>query len=65
VNVVEGILDDLKRGRIPNVFREWGWAAERKHNRTSLIRRILVAGLFTFAALAYLRNNGSNAWWKQ
>jgi hypothetical protein len=39
INVVEGVLDDLKRGRIPNVFAEAGGNAEWRHNRTSLVGR--------------------------
>ena len=32
VNVVEGIVDDLKRGHIPNIFAEKGMKAALKHN---------------------------------
>ncbi|MFC5408226.1 hypothetical protein ACFPMF_02820 [Larkinella bovis] len=42
VNVVEGILDDLKRGHIPNIFAEKGWKAEWKHAPKGLSRKILV-----------------------
>src|SRR5215213_1435179 len=42
LSVVEGVLADLERGRVPNVFAEWGWKAEWKHNRTSLLRRVLL-----------------------
>ncbi|CAA9347443.1 MAG: hypothetical protein AVDCRST_MAG93-6960 [uncultured Chloroflexia bacterium] len=52
VSVVEGVLDDLKHGRVPNVFAERGWKAEWKHNRTSLIRRILVRVVLISAAIA-------------
>src|SRR3954469_9566430 len=40
VNVVEGRLDDLKNGVIPNVWVERGWRAEWKHNRAGMIRKI-------------------------
>ncbi len=52
VSVVEGILDDLKHGRVPNVFAERGWKAEWKHNRIGLVRRILVRAILVFAAVA-------------
>src|SRR5919205_3586716 len=42
VNVAEGVLDDLKHGHAPNILAELGWKAEWKHNRRSLVRRILV-----------------------
>jgi hypothetical protein len=54
VSVVEGVLGDLKQGRVPNVLAERGWNAEWKNNRTSLLRRILVRAVLVSAALAYL-----------
>jgi hypothetical protein len=53
VSVVEGVLGDLKDGRVSNVFAELGWKAEWKHNRTSLVRRILVRVVLISAAVAY------------
>jgi hypothetical protein len=54
VSVVEGLVGDLKQGRVPNVLAERGWKAEWKHNRTSLIRRILLRAVLVSAAVAYL-----------
>ncbi len=56
VSVVEGVLGDLKHGRVPNVFAELGWKAEWKHNRTSLVRRILVRVVLITATVAYFRS---------
>jgi hypothetical protein len=53
VSVVEGVLGDLKHGHVPNVFAERGWNAEWKHNRTNLVRRILVRAVLVSAAVAY------------
>ena len=53
VSVVEGVLSDLKRGHVPNVFAERGWKAEWKHNRIGLVRRILVRVALISAAVAY------------
>ena len=53
VGVVEGVLSDLKHGQIPNALAERGWKAEWKHNRTSLVRRMLVRAVLVSAALAY------------
>ena len=52
VGVVEGVLADLERGRVPNVFAERGWKAEWKHNRTSLIGRILLIAILVSAVVA-------------
>jgi hypothetical protein len=53
VSVVEGVLGDLKHCHVPNVFAERGWKAEWKHNRTGLVRRILVRVVLVSAAVAY------------
>lgn len=55
VNVVEGVLDDLRHGHLPNIPGELGWRAEWKHNRKSLVRRVLVGALLPAAATVYLR----------
>jgi hypothetical protein len=60
VSVVEGLLDDLKHDRVPNVFAELGWKAEWKHNRTSLVRRILIRVVLISAAVAYFRSRRAN-----
>ena len=53
VSVVEGVVGDLKQGRVPNVVAERGWKAEWHHNRVSLVRRILVGAALGCAAVAY------------
>ncbi len=57
VNVVEGVLDDLKHGHLPNIPGELGWRAEWKHNRSSLVRRVLVGAVLPTAAIAYVRRS--------
>lgn len=44
VNVVEGIIDDLAHGHVPNVFKEMGGPAEWKYNRQGFIRKAVIAG---------------------
>jgi hypothetical protein len=44
VNVVEGIIEDLAHGHVPNVFREMGGPAEWKYNRDGFIRKAVIAG---------------------
>ena len=61
VSVVEGVLEDLKQGRVPNLFAERGWKAEWEHNRTSLVRRILVRAVLVSAAVAYLRSRTADS----
>ena len=57
VNVVEGVLDDLAHGHVPNLIDELGWKAEWEHNRKSLVTRVAVGALITSVAVAYLTRN--------
>lgn len=49
VNMVEGIVDDLAHGHVPNVLGEMGWRAELKHNPKGAARKaatvVAVAGI--------------------
>ncbi|MFL6708668.1 MAG: hypothetical protein ACJ8HI_10725 [Massilia sp.] len=44
VNVVEGIGQDLARGKVPNVLAEMGIAAEWKYNKAGLARKVAITG---------------------
>jgi hypothetical protein len=54
VNMVEGIIDDLKHGHIPNIIKERGWTAEWKYNRTNLLKKVATGVLLTSAIAAAL-----------
>ena len=56
VSVVEGVVGDLKQGRLPNVLAERGWNAEWEHNRADLVRRVLLRAILVSGAIAYLRS---------
>jgi hypothetical protein len=60
VGVAEGFVEDLKQGRVPNVFAERGWGAEWEHDKTGLLRRVLVRVALISAAVAYLRSRRAN-----
>jgi len=51
VGVIEGIARDLGRGRVPNLFAEYGFGAEMKYNRKNFLTKVAVttvaAGLLT------------------
>lgn len=40
INVVEGLLDDLRQGYVPNIFAEMGWKAKFKHDRASFFKKM-------------------------
>ena len=59
INAIEGIVDDLRRGHIPNIWAERGWNAEWKYNRKGMIQKIAVGAVVVIgiAALLYSRNS--------
>ena len=57
VNVVEGIVADVRRGHVPNFFAERGWAAELKYNRKGLARKLVVGLAVTAVAVLVLSGN--------
>jgi hypothetical protein len=63
VNVIEGIVDDLKRGHIPNIFAERGWQAEFKYNKKGLVRKALV-GLAVATVVLTLLSKKRKEWYR-
>jgi hypothetical protein len=57
VGMVEGVVEDLAKGHIPNIPGELGWKAEWKHNRKSLLTRVLVGAVVTSFVVAYLNRD--------
>ena len=53
VNMIEGVVDDIKRGSFPNIFAELGGKAELKHNPKGLAKKVLV-GLAITAGIVML-----------
>lgn len=60
VNVVEGIIDDLSKGHIPNIFAERGWKAEWKHNPKGLTQKVLIGAVVTTAVIAFFYQKNSS-----
>jgi len=42
VNMIEGIVDDIKQGSFPNIFSELGGKAELKHNPAGFAKKVAV-----------------------
>jgi hypothetical protein len=62
VGVVEGLVGDLRQGHVPNVFAERGWRAEWKHNRPSLLRRVLLRAGLISAIVAYFSSRRASSY---
>lgn len=54
VDVVQGIINDLKKGIVPNIIVERGWRAEWKYDRKALLKRILVTAAITYGVVKLL-----------
>jgi hypothetical protein len=55
INVVEGVVQDLGNGKVPNIPAEMGVRAEMAHNPGGLVRKALIAGAVVAASVAAVR----------
>ncbi|HEX8553247.1 MAG TPA: hypothetical protein VF695_00945, partial [Sphingomonas sp.] len=55
INVVEGVVQDLARGKIPNIPAEMGIKSEWRHNKTGLAKKVAVIGAVSLGAWLLLR----------
>jgi len=52
INVFEGIIEDISRGYVPNIFMERGWNAEWKYNRKAFVTKIAIGAVVTATLVA-------------
>ena len=57
INVVEGIVQDLGRARIPNIPAEMGIRSKWRHNRKGLATKLAVTAAVSAMAFALLRRS--------
>ena len=55
INVVEGLVEDLARGKLPNIPAEMGIRSEWKHNKSGLATKAAVAVAASALVYALLR----------
>ncbi len=55
VNVVEGLIDDLAHGHVPNILGEMGAAAEWKYNRKGFVRKAAITTAVLGTAIYLMR----------
>src|SRR5690554_1457650 len=58
INVIEGIIDDFKKGHPPNVIAEVGGNAAWKYNKKGVVRKIVVGSLVTLTMLFLFSRSG-------
>lgn len=55
VNMVEGVVDDIRHGHFPNVLAEKGILMDWKYKRESLMAKTIIAGIVATAAYGIFR----------
>ena len=61
INVIEGIVSDIGRGHIPNIFSEKGWKAEWKHNPKGLVTKVAVLTVATALVAGMIFGKGKRS----
>ena len=54
INMVEGIIEDFAHGKVPNLYKERGWTAEMKYNRTNFMLKVAAGTAVTTALIVFL-----------
>jgi hypothetical protein len=54
INVYEGLIEDFKKGKVPNIIAEKGWKSELKHNPGGAAKSVFITALVTTAVFTYL-----------
>ena len=60
INVVEGVVEDLSRGKVPNIPAELGLRSELRHNRKGFAKKVGVAAVLGVALVAWSRRSKAN-----
>jgi hypothetical protein len=61
INMVEGLVEDLARAKIPNIPKEMGGRAEWKHNKKGLAAKIGIAAVIGGALYAWSKSGGDKS----
>lgn len=61
VNVIEGIISDIKQGHFPNIVAERGWKSEWKYNRKGMVKNIAIGVAVTAAVFMLLSRRHKNS----
>lgn len=54
INMLEGLIDDVKQGHLPNVIKERGWAMEWRYDRIGFIKKMAITTLVATAVVSFV-----------
>lgn len=60
INVVEGYIDDFKKGIFPNPFVERGWTAEWKYNKKGVLKTAAIGVAIAAVAIVVLKQKNKS-----
>lgn len=55
INVVEGLVEDVRHGKLPNICAEKGMKAEWKYNRKAIVRKAAVTAVVVTSLALLMR----------
>lgn len=58
VDVVEGIIDDIKGGHFPNIIKEKGLSTEWKYNKKGVLKTAAITAAIAVGVVMLLKNRG-------
>lgn len=59
VDVIEGVIDDLLHGKLPNTFAEKGGKARWEHDKKAVITNVVIGAVLVGGLVAYLATRNS------
>ena len=60
VDVIEGIIDDIKGGHFPNIIKEKGLSMEWKYNKKGVLKTAAITAAIAFGVVMLLKRNGGD-----
>ena len=58
INIIEGLIDDLAHGTLPNIWAEKGYNSEWKHDKKGLITKLATVGAIAGGLVFWLASSG-------
>lgn len=56
INELEGVLEDVKKGRFPNVFAERGWKVHWQYEKKDVLRKVLIGAVLGIAIFQIIKH---------
>lgn len=56
INELEGVLEDVKKARFPNVFAERGWKVHWQYEKKDVLRNVLIGAVLGIAIFQIIKH---------